>query len=698
MIQTYPRHNPDRRSWPGFAYFGFTPPARRAAFGLLLLLLGADGPIEAQVVHPPGPDTIRTVLQPLEARVAHPTVLGSASALVLDLDSADAPPAVSLADMMRGMPLLRIRDNSRGETHLTLRGAESRQVSVTLDGVPLTIGWDNRTDLSVIPLTGATRIIAVRGLSSLLAGPNVLGGVVHVGITPSHVPVDSPKPVRARGGVASGGSFAADLSLQHSFGSGSGSGLVRAGGGYRMSDYQPIPRSISQPAPAVPGERVNTDLNQWNAFLAGRIEGGSGRWLGISSMAFGAQRGVAPELHVAAPRLWRLPLSRRWVTVVGVGTGWQPKDLGPGSLSIRGAIDVGRFEIEEYASSEYQVVTGSETGDDRTLTLKLDGTQSLPLGKLALSLTGAETRHDERLASGAGARYRQRLFSVASEFGIPLSAPTGVGLLLGASLDGSDTPETGEVPARADIWDWGAKVASTVELPSLGGQAHAGISRRTRAPSLRELYSGALGRFVVNPLLGPETLVAVEVGLTAGGTVSQWQLVGFHHRATDGIVRESTGDGRFRRANRDKVLATGVELVGGARWRGLLLDGDLTLQHVGIEDPAAPEAQRHPEYQPSTAGNLELGVRLPAALLARLRVTYVGPQYCVHPDLGHDVRLGSATWGGVELDRSWKLGRGPTAMTLRVVGGVHNLTDASAYEQCGLPSRGRQFTLTLGLG
>jgi iron complex outermembrane receptor protein len=666
----------------------------------VLSVLGFSHPGQAQV-DPQPRDSTPPVLDPLVARVATPQVLGSASALIADLDSADAPPSVSLADMLREMPLVRVRDNSRGETHITLRGSESRQVSVSLDGIPLTIGWDNRVDLSVVPLSGVTRITAIRGLSSLLAGPNVLGGVVQVAVAPAHVEPRAPASIRARVGAATGGSLGADVAGGQGFGLGSGNAQVRAGGGYRRWDYQPIGESIEQPPAANPGQQINSDLRQWNAFVAGRAQGDRGQWLGLSSVAFGAERGVAPELHVSEPRLWRLPVTRRWVTVLGAGMGWEPGTRSSGTVSLRAAVDVGRFEIDEYDALDYGTVTGQEIGEGRTLTLKADGTQSIGWGEVGVSLTGADTRHDETLDPGDRNRYRQRLFSGAAELSIPLgggSPDNGLGLLVGASLDGSDTPQTGSQPSRSAIWNWGGKVAATLGIPSVRGRAHAGISRRTRAPSLRELYSGALGRFVVNPDLGPETLVAAEVGITGGGPDSQWQIVGFHHRSSDGIVRTSAGDGRYQRVNRDRVLATGLELIGGISWKAVFLDGDVTLQGVSIDDPAAPSDERKPEYQPALAGNLDLGVRLPAAVLARFKVSYVGKQYCVHPDLEADVRLDQAAWAGIELGRSWTLGRGSRVRTLRVTGGVHNLADAPVYDQCGLPGSGRQFTLTVGLG
>lgn len=189
-------------------------------------------------------------------------------------------------------------------------------------------------------------------LLAQVAKPHVLGGVVQVGVAPTYVEPHAPGSLRARVGAGTGGSVGADLSAQQGFGVGSGSAQVRAGVGYRQWDYQPIGESIEQPPLAKSGEQINSDLKQWNAFVAGRVQGSRGQWLGLSSVAFGAERGVAPELHVAEPRLWRLPVTRRWVTVLGAGMGWEPGSARSGSLSLRGAIDVGRFEIDEYGSSD----------------------------------------------------------------------------------------------------------------------------------------------------------------------------------------------------------------------------------------------------------------------------------------------------------------------------------------------------------
>ncbi len=48
--------------------------------------------------------------------------------MVLELDSLGVLPAPSMEEVLRAMPLLVIRKNSRGESQPTLRGSEERQI------------------------------------------------------------------------------------------------------------------------------------------------------------------------------------------------------------------------------------------------------------------------------------------------------------------------------------------------------------------------------------------------------------------------------------------------------------------------------------------------------------------------------------------------------------------------------------------
>lgn len=644
-------------------------------------------------------DTLAGILHTLVVRVTRPLVVGGSSAFEADLDSiAFLEPSATLADLLREMPVLRVRENSRGEMHVSLRGSESRQVPVLLDGTALTYGWDNRTDLSLIPLTGVRRVTTVRGLSSLLAGPNVLGGVMRLDVSAEPFASTHAEPLRVRtaidqsGGGSVDGGFGGVIGRETQL-------LLRGGAGFRGRGDLPIPTGIEQPPPARPGERLNSDAQQVNGFLSARLQTKSGASASLSSVAYAASRGVPPELHVADPRLWRVPNVWRWATVLAGRTGWLGNGRGwrlGGSVGL----DVGRNEIDVYETPAYEEVIGGEEGDDRTLTYRLFVDHSAGPDLIAAAFTFADADHDEFLDPGGAATYGQRLWSGAVEYERTLfqrGDGSGAAITVGGSLDGSDTPETGGRPEREALWDWGGKLTGAWTLSGGVTRLHAGFSRRARFPSLRELYSGALGRFVPNPELDSEVLVVAEAGVTASAGSWTFQAVAFHQRLADAVVRTGLGDGRFTRENRDRILSTGVELLGSLRWRSFFGSLDLTLQNVDVDDPAAPEDQRRAEYQPSVGGSLELGVRAPLAIDMRLLIDHLGRRYCVNPDLGSDQELQASTALGFQLWRDWSLKAGPLRR-FRALAALENLTNGEIYDQCGLPRPGRVLRIQLEVG
>ncbi len=642
----------------------------------------------------PPPDSV-VAIGGLTVRVARPvTTAGGASALTAGIDSVPTTPAPTAEEVLRRMPLVQIRENSRGEAQPQLRGMESRRVAVLVDGVPITLGWDNRTDLGIVPLTAARQLTVVRGLSSVLHGPNALGGVVLVSIGDGSSEARSP-PMQLAGGLDNLGGTSLALGLATLFEGAAGELLLRAGGGYRKRSALPLASGIEQPSLGDPDERLNSDFEHGNGYLVARYEASGGEWLSLSSFGFASERGVPPELHTTDPRLWRYPKSSRWVTALSGGTGWSETPWGQGDLEASLGVDFGETAIDTYESLAYDSIIGGEEGEDRTLSLRLLGDHTLGGGILRSAFTLAETRHKEFIEPDERATYRQRLWSLGLEVEQPLldgggSAPRAR-LAVGVSVDGSDTPETGGLPSRDAIWDWGARAGGTLAIGDGNIFLHGGISRRVRFPALRELYSGALGRFVVNENLDPEVLGVAELGLTAGTSGLELQVVGFYQRLTDAIVRVSLGDGRLQRQNRDRIRSLGVELLATYQWRRLSLTGDLTLKDVKQEDPNAPEGQGEPEYQPWIAGSLGLSAPLGFEIWSTGRLRHLGPRYCVNPDVEGQLRLNSDTWLDLEFGRSFDLGS--PSRHLDLVLALDNVTDSAVYDQCGLPQPGRLLRL-----
>lgn len=612
-------------------------------------------------------------------------------------DSLALSAAPTLEEVLREMPHLHVRTNSRGEAEISTRGSDSRQVAVLVDGVPLTLAWDARADASVIPSSAPQELTFTRGLSSMLHGPNVLGGVVEVKIgATANAPATRTRDARL--GLDSAGGAAFTARVTEPLNAGGGGSVVRAGLGWRDTPGQALARGLAERPGAPDGLRLNTDSHAVDAFLSLRREGAGGGWVSFSGFGSRGHRGIAAELGVPDQdaRFWRYPRVERGVAVVSAGTGERASPLGGyGDLEASFGLDAGRTDIDGFAGADYGDIATFEDGRDRTLTMRLLGDQTL--GRRA-DLRGAFTlvsiRHDEALPDGAF-RYRQRLWSLGGEtiwrVLDPGATPRFLKLSAGAAWDGAQTPETGGKEPLGGLDSWGGRLGVSGGLDDGTTRLHAGVSRRSRFPSLRELYSGALDRFAPNPDLAPERLVSWEAGVTARAGRGEVQAVLFHNRLRDAVVRVRLPepDGRFQRLNRDRLDATGLELMATQEWGRLSASAHLTLQSVELADPSAATARR-PENLPEAAGGLGLRGRLPGGWTARLDAAWTGEQFAIDPASGLDSRLAPSLRCDLGVSRA--LGRHLVATAT-----VANIGDTVCLDQVGLPQPGRALSVLVQL-
>ena len=640
------------------------------------------------------------------------TVTGGVGVVEMRLDSLSSVPIPTLEQALREMPLVRVRENSRGEAQPSLRGATDRHIAVLVDGVPLTLGWDHRTDLSIIPLTAARSVHLLRGLSSVLYGPNVLAGVVSIDVARGVERLEAPPPATLSGALDHNGGLILGGTVARSLESDGGQWLVQGGGGFRDRPGVSIPSSDS----GIPGDsallsadgdlRLNSDVRHKDAFVSVRYQGDEGGWMSLTSSGFGVERGVPPEIHEAEPRLWRYPDQKRVITAVSGGTGRKETGWGMGDVEASLGLDFGSFRIQQFDAPTYESVIEEEEGDDRTVTLRVLGAHSVgERGDLRTALTYGDVSHTERVG-GSGVRdFRQRLWSLGSEVewrfdDLPGWESLGATHLnVGLSVDGTDTPETGGTPPLGRLGDWGGRLG----LSSLTGGGslllHGGVSRRARFPSLRELYSDALGRFVPNPDLEPEVLTGMEFGLTWALQGVDLQVVGFHQVLSDGIVRigvQTPQGPKRQRVNRDRIRSTGLEMVASGGWRVVQYSGELTLQQAWqIEEVSGVKTR--PEYEPSVVGGFSVATPAPGDFKLSGGYRFVGTQFCLNADSTSMDRLRRTHRFELQLRRLFALeGRSALANVDALVS-VTNLTDNAIFDQCGLPQPGRTFRIQLRL-
>jgi iron complex outermembrane receptor protein len=617
------------------------------------------------------------------------TTIGGASALEIDVRGLDLPAAATAAEVLSEISGVHVRTNSRGQAEISVRGSESRQVAVLLDGVPLTLGYDARTDVSVLPANALREVSFVRGLSTLLHGPNVLGGVVEMNVARASFP--DTRALEFSASVDHVGGYATAATTTVPFTTDGGSGVVRGGIGFRDSPGAPLAGGVTEPVATGDDLRLNTDFSNLDGFAAFRYVAEGGAWAGLSATSHRADRGIAAELGAAGPRLWRYPDIRRTVVAASAGTGDRDTPLGRGDLETSVGYDVGNTDIRSYTDRTYSVLDGTEDGDDRTLTMRLLADHTLGgRGDFRSSFTYADIRHDETV-DGDFREFQQKLISAAAETVWRLIDAPGAGLSslrlsFGGAWDRGTTPLTGGLEPLPTIDDWGARMGLSALVNDGGTMLHAGVSRRGRFPALRETYSEALNQFVPNPDLRPEHLLAFEAGVTTRVGTGEVQAVGFHHGLTDAIRRISLPGGMRQRVNSEELESVGLEFMLSQSFGTVDVGGELTLQSVELTDPNT-QLNTEPENVPERAGSGWVRVPLFAGVASTLEAEYTGVQYCIDPDSGADVRLDGGTWLNAVLSKIWSTG----GRRLETSVSGYNLGDTALYDACGLPRAGRLF-------
>src|SRR5687768_14874773 len=98
---------------------------------LAIALVIATRSAPAQAPADSAADSARAKLKPVTVTAARSAaVVGGASAVVVRTEALTSSPAPRLEQALRETPFVHVRQNSRGEMELSVRGSDSRQAAV----------------------------------------------------------------------------------------------------------------------------------------------------------------------------------------------------------------------------------------------------------------------------------------------------------------------------------------------------------------------------------------------------------------------------------------------------------------------------------------------------------------------------------------------------------------------------------------
>lgn len=598
----------------------------------------------------------------------------------------------SVADSLRGLSGVSIRTNSRGETVARVRGAEERQTAVFLDGAPFNVPWDGRIDLGVLPAGLIGNITVTKGAVPVEFGANAVSGVVDL--------------TTRRGGGSDGSEGGlTGLAERGTLGFTNLAGVVTVGnddfdvtvsGGYVRRDATPVADRDGVPFSQAPGnERTNTDLDSFTVFGAFGARFGSLETR-VSILHNTTERGIAPESDRDparfAPRFFRYP--RIGLTQLTFNS---KLELGE-KTDLIGVLYGQKFNqrIDAFRNITYTTLSTRQEDDDDTYGGRL--TLASKIGRVGVRLSGSyQTSQHEQVdtpfpsgLAGPNLKFEQNLTSVGIETDIPVSSTTR--LTLGGGYDRATTPLTGDKPAQPkqdnEVFTASLqqKLSDKLSLTLSGG-------KRTRFASARELFGEAIGRFLINPDLKPETAVLADAEL-------QWKRDGFTIRINpyfadgkDTISQRMVRVGGVNRRQRFNLSGTkSYGLDGSFQAKitdelGFALAGNI--QSVKADKGAVP-IRRLPQRQRYEL-NAVLDYRADRFYVAG-EIQQTGNARDDAPD-GTSVILPSST--EFSLRGSFTLFKPSKGPHISITAAGDNLTNENVVAQLGLPSPGR--TIRFGI-
>lgn len=547
-----------------------------------------------------------------------------------ELRKADAP---DMAQLQKNIPSGRIRTNSRGESILFLRGAGERQLGLFFDGVPYNVPWDNRFDLTFLPLDVVGEIAVSQNASSVLYGANVLGGAVNINTY-------ERSTNGTNGSLSFSGSNAETYSGSGSFDWKKDNFNFTAAASYLDSKGSILPKT--SPLELQNQDRdakyiTNTQRKRFSFFTRGEWWFSESSKTGLSVNFVTGSKGVAPETHVAPAdaRLWRYPEWNR--VTVSSNSKFRLND----KFDLTTVLWLDNFgqKIETYSNLSFSTVTESQQDKDLTfggrtsLIFRMNENHSLH-GVVNFS----STAHNEKIFNGSGSQtsdydYSQNFLSSGLEYSYRYEE---FSLLAGGVYDLSMINKTGAFTQYGNTSASAPGLfASAAWEVSPGWEVFAGITYRNRFPSLRESFSGALNRFKANPDLKPEKGTLTDFGVKYERNGLTLKLSGFYNNYSDLIsqIRLTAAQDPQRRRMRINIAdatIVGTEFVFDYKPSSFVgISGNLT--YIDARGKADGVTEDKLDNKPEVLGGITLELKPLKKIAVSFESEFTGKQVETNP-------------------------------------------------------------------
>ena len=468
------------------------------------------------------------------------------------IESSQTPGLVELLGRQAGVEFART-GGPGSQASLFLRGTNSSQTLVLVDGVRLNTALTGAAALGGVSLDSIERIEIVRGNLSSLYGSEAIGGVIQIftrGADRSGFEIG--------GEAGSGDMRAANVYAAQRRDGGS---IALSAAGRRSSPFSAIDTSQVIAGPFAPGANPDIDGNR-NGSASLRAQGKAGP-VDLAASLWGSRNDTDFDSTADGPTATHEEKSRQ--------RAMQASAAGQLAERWRAQLTVARTDDDTTnASSEpWSFNSGEFESSNRTVTLA----NEIRLGELAtatlayeyLQQRGASTAYDPDFG-GVLTRFERRVNSVR------------------AGIDARGGPHRLQANVRWD--DYSDVGAATTGLVAYGfdvdprWRVSAQLATAFRAPSFNDLYYPFFG----NPGLSPERSRSGELALRYSEDSASLRAAVFRNRTSDLIVYDAAAQQARNVASAD---IDGIELIASGRLQGWQLQADASFTRA--EDSSTGE-------------------------------------------------------------------------------------------------------------
>jgi iron complex outermembrane recepter protein len=650
------------------------------------------------------------------------SVTGEASPLSPVTDSIDGAVisdlhVTNIAQALQYLPGLALdRKSSRNQTGIMIRGYDSRQVGLYLDGIPIYVPYDGYADMSRSLSSDIAVIETAKGYSSPLLGPNGLGGTINI---------VTKQPEKLFEGDAQIGTGSGQMleSGAH-FGSRFGKFFIRGGMDWLQTNYVPISGKFTINSLQPTFKRINSD--QRDVRYGGRI-GWTPKGEDQYVFTYTKQKSENNVPHYAGIDTANNTVQYRLYDYWNRDSYYFNSNTGLGeksSLKFRAFYDKYPNAVSFFSNASHQARTGFSPYDDYSGGFSSEfSSRMISRNALGASFFFKDDSHkaqDISYTNGAVSLTkpwildRDRLVSLGFQdainilSGLRATAGFSIDYLNGITAQDVDPATNSVVPfpctkgtvtapcALPDNWAFNPLASLSYSIAD-SGTAFFTFAKKSHFPTLKDRFSTKMGKAVPSPELEAEHARNFSFGYShafSWNTLMQIEL--FRADVYDAITNvnvpeenpsQCTGTTCSKALNAAKEMHQGMEFsVRSSPIRRLNLTANYTLLKRTITGPANMPPV-FPQGTPKHRIVSTATIHLPREFLLLASTKYESGAFNVNKI---NVKVPASKYATLDL-----AGLAPLYSGASFQAGVKNLFDRNYYYEEGYPEAGRTWYTNL---